>query len=162
MRVRIHRGTREIGGTCIEVEAQGKRIALDVGLPLDAPEDASAAVFEFMEGAFNPVALFVERGVIGPGRTAASPGWNHRCSPLALNVLNKCLTVRAFVGDDVTGAEAGEEGPSLRTGVPRPSGDKKAHGPPVAIRGEMHLGGHSASGPPHSRRRVPPFPVTAC
>ena len=40
MRVRIHRGTREIGGTCIEVEAQGKRIALDVGLPLDVPKSA--------------------------------------------------------------------------------------------------------------------------
>ena len=39
MRIRIHRGTKEIGGTCIEVEAQGKRIALDVGLPLDAPDD---------------------------------------------------------------------------------------------------------------------------
>ena len=39
MRIRIHRGTREIGGTCIEIEAQGKRIALDVGLPLDAPEE---------------------------------------------------------------------------------------------------------------------------
>ena len=39
MRVRIHRGTKEIGGTCIEIEAQGKRIALDVGLPLDAPRD---------------------------------------------------------------------------------------------------------------------------
>lgn len=39
MRIRIHRGTKEIGGTCIEMEAQGKRIALDVGLPLDAPGD---------------------------------------------------------------------------------------------------------------------------
>ena len=39
MRVRIHRGTREIGGTCIEIEAQGKRIALDVGLPLDASDE---------------------------------------------------------------------------------------------------------------------------
>ena len=38
MRIRIHRGTKEIGGTCIELEAQGKRIALDVGLPLDATE----------------------------------------------------------------------------------------------------------------------------
>ena len=38
VRICIHRGTREIGGTCIEVEAQGKRIALDVGLPLDAPD----------------------------------------------------------------------------------------------------------------------------
>lgn len=39
MRIRIHRGTKEIGGTCIEVEAQGKRIALDVGLPLDASDE---------------------------------------------------------------------------------------------------------------------------
>ena len=39
MKIRIHRGTKEIGGTCIEIEAQGKRIALDVGLPLDAPDD---------------------------------------------------------------------------------------------------------------------------
>ena len=41
MKVRIHRGTREIGGTCIEIEAQGMRVALDVGLPLDAPDDPS-------------------------------------------------------------------------------------------------------------------------
>ena len=42
MRLCIHRGTKQIGGTCIEVEAQGKRIALDVGLPLDAPDDVDA------------------------------------------------------------------------------------------------------------------------
>lgn len=36
MKVRIHRGTREIGGTCIELEQDGERIVLDVGLPLDA------------------------------------------------------------------------------------------------------------------------------
>ena len=42
MRLRIHRGTKEIGGTCIEVEAHGKRLALDVGLPLDAPDDEDA------------------------------------------------------------------------------------------------------------------------
>ncbi len=39
MRICIHRGTQEIGGTCIEIEAQGKRIVLDVGLPLDAPDE---------------------------------------------------------------------------------------------------------------------------
>lgn len=42
MRIRIHRGTKEIGGTCIEIEAQGKRLALDVGLPLNAPDDVEA------------------------------------------------------------------------------------------------------------------------
>lgn len=41
MRVCIHRGTREIGGTCVEVESQGRRLVLDVGQPLDAsdPDD---------------------------------------------------------------------------------------------------------------------------
>jgi ribonuclease J len=38
MRVCIHRGTREIGGTCVEIEAQGQRLVLEVGLPLDTPE----------------------------------------------------------------------------------------------------------------------------
>jgi len=36
MRVCIHRGTKEIGGTCIEVESKEARIVLDCGLPLDA------------------------------------------------------------------------------------------------------------------------------
>ncbi len=35
MKLCIHRGTQEIGGTCIEIESQGKRLVLDVGLPLD-------------------------------------------------------------------------------------------------------------------------------
>jgi ribonuclease J len=41
MRVCIHRGTKEIGGTCVEIESQGKRLVLDVGLPLDAPDPDS-------------------------------------------------------------------------------------------------------------------------
>lgn len=35
MRIRIHRGTKQIGGTCIEIENEGERIVLDFGLPLD-------------------------------------------------------------------------------------------------------------------------------
>ena len=35
MRVCIHRGTKEIGGTCVEIESGGARIVLDVGLPLE-------------------------------------------------------------------------------------------------------------------------------
>jgi len=41
VRVRIHRGTREIGGTCIELESAGSRILLDLGLPLNATDLAS-------------------------------------------------------------------------------------------------------------------------
>ena len=35
MRVRIHRGAQEIGGSCVELESDGSRIVLDVGWPLD-------------------------------------------------------------------------------------------------------------------------------
>jgi ribonuclease J len=38
MKVCIHRGTREIGGTCVEIESQGERIVLDIGLPLDGSD----------------------------------------------------------------------------------------------------------------------------
>jgi ribonuclease J len=38
MKVRIHRGAEEIGGSCIELESSGQRILLDVGMPLAAPD----------------------------------------------------------------------------------------------------------------------------
>lgn len=34
MRLTIHRGTKEIGGSCIELETQSTRLFLDIGLPL--------------------------------------------------------------------------------------------------------------------------------
>jgi ribonuclease J len=41
IRLTVHRSTREIGGNCIEIaEDGGHRILLDVGRPLDAPQDA--------------------------------------------------------------------------------------------------------------------------
>jgi ribonuclease J len=39
MKVKIHRGAHEIGGSCVEVEHQGQRIVLDVGRPLNAGFD---------------------------------------------------------------------------------------------------------------------------
>ncbi len=44
MRVRIHRGTKQIGGTCIEIENAGERIVLDFGLPLDGDADDASLV----------------------------------------------------------------------------------------------------------------------
>lgn len=36
MRARIHRGATEIGGSCVELEADGQRLVLDLGRPLTA------------------------------------------------------------------------------------------------------------------------------
>ena len=46
MKVRIHRGTQQIGGTCIELAAAGDRIALDFGLPLDGDASDTSLVPE--------------------------------------------------------------------------------------------------------------------
>jgi ribonuclease J len=37
MELIIHRGSKEIGGNCVEVSAGGPRLILDVGLPLVTP-----------------------------------------------------------------------------------------------------------------------------
>lgn len=55
MRVKLHRGAAQIGGTCIEVEAEGRSLLLDLGLPLDATDEASTlpdlgTVFPTLEG----------------------------------------------------------------------------------------------------------------
>lgn len=36
MKICIHRGSKEIGGNCVELESQGLRLIIDLGLPLDA------------------------------------------------------------------------------------------------------------------------------
>ncbi len=54
MRIRIHRGTKEIGGTCIEVEAAGRHIALDVGLPLDALDGQAETLLPRVSGFREP------------------------------------------------------------------------------------------------------------
>lgn len=39
MRACIHRGSKQIGGSCVEVENDGQRLLIDFGLPLDAVEN---------------------------------------------------------------------------------------------------------------------------
>jgi ribonuclease J len=44
MRIFIHRGAEEIGGNCIQLEAQGKSILLDLGAPLSGDLEGIAAL----------------------------------------------------------------------------------------------------------------------
>lgn len=39
MNLCIHRGAKEVGGSCVEIEASGQRLLLDLGLPLGAELD---------------------------------------------------------------------------------------------------------------------------
>jgi ribonuclease J len=49
----IHRGARQIGGSCVELERNGERLILDLGLPLDAPE-ATAELLPDVPGLRHP------------------------------------------------------------------------------------------------------------
>lgn len=44
MKVRIHRGANEIGGSCVEVESSGQRILIDAGMPLNLPATVSPSL----------------------------------------------------------------------------------------------------------------------
>ncbi len=61
VRLCVHRGTSEIGGNCIEVEAAGKSILLDLGMPLMgdvSPESAMPPVPGLTDGT-NPDLLAI-------------------------------------------------------------------------------------------------------
>ena len=53
MRACIHRGAHQIGGSCVELESQGKRLLIDLGLPLDAEEN-SADLLPAVKGLREP------------------------------------------------------------------------------------------------------------
>jgi len=60
MELVVHRGTNEIGASCLEVRGAGKRILLDAGLPLD---DAADTLNPDVKAALEQVdALFVSHG----------------------------------------------------------------------------------------------------
>ncbi|OYV51585.1 MAG: MBL fold metallo-hydrolase [Acidocella sp. 20-58-15] len=46
----IHRGARQIGGTCIELACEGQRILLDLGMPLDAGDDDPTSLLPEIDG----------------------------------------------------------------------------------------------------------------
>jgi ribonuclease J len=60
MRVRIHRGPREIGGSCVELESAGARLVLDVGRPLSAGPDEHVPL-----PAVRGLADGADRGLLG-------------------------------------------------------------------------------------------------
>lgn len=56
MRVRIHRGTKEIGGNCIELESEGKHLLLDLGMPLTtaAPDEVELPKVAGLKDGIDP------------------------------------------------------------------------------------------------------------
>ncbi|HAH05954.1 MAG TPA: MBL fold metallo-hydrolase [Elusimicrobia bacterium] len=66
MRFVIHRGAKEIGGSCVEVQSGKSRILIDLGLPLVDPKDSSKKL-EVNLRRESPARLR-ERGILPPIR----------------------------------------------------------------------------------------------
>ena len=83
--MRIDRGTREIGGTCIELESEGARLLLDLGLPLDGdPDDVSVhPKISGLDGGDDLVGLVLSHGHLDHWGLAHLAGPN---LPVALGV----------------------------------------------------------------------------
>ena len=61
MKFKIHRGTKEIGGSCVEVWTENTRILLDFGMPL-VNKDGSE--FDFSKSKNLTIPVLIERGVL--------------------------------------------------------------------------------------------------
>lgn len=61
MKFRIHRGTREIGGSCVEVWTDNTRIVIDFGMPL---VDKDGKDFDFNKYKSLSVSELIRRGVL--------------------------------------------------------------------------------------------------
>jgi ribonuclease J len=59
MKVTIHRGTREIGGSCVEVSTEATRIVLDIGMPLVKPGGDPFDMREY--GSFDGPSLVAQK-----------------------------------------------------------------------------------------------------
>ena len=64
MHLTIHRGTHEIGGTCVEIASGTSRIVIDLGMPLVQPGGGEGDEFNFREHARTPGPELVARGIL--------------------------------------------------------------------------------------------------
>jgi ribonuclease J len=120
MKACIHRGTKEIGGTCIELESQGRRIVLDVGLPLDVDDPDAVALY--------PVRGFAERDETLLGVVISHPHRDHYGLAHRLPADTPFLIGRA--AREILSA----------AGVFTPSGLTLSHVTYLEDRGPIHLG----------------------
>lgn len=111
----VHRGTQQIGGTCIELACDGKCILLDLGLPLDAGDTDPASLLPAVPGLQAPdaglLALVLSHGHADHWGLAPYAG----TVPLVAGAATRRIltAAAAFVPSAIPPAMAGEGVPDL-------------------------------------------------
>ena len=121
-------------------------------------------MFEFVEAAFDSIALFVEFAVIGALLFAVAFGRDDRHRAYAFRLRQQSIGIVAAVGDDSLGLPIGQQlrGRRILAGLSR--GDAELERQTVLVGQQMDLGAQTSSGTPQSRVFAAPFlrPVAAC
>lgn len=64
MKITIHRGTHEIGGSCVELEHEGSRLIIDIGMPIVKPGGSEGEKFDFKALEGKSIELLLSEGIL--------------------------------------------------------------------------------------------------
>jgi hypothetical protein len=123
----------------------------------EAPE-----VFELVEAAFDPIAVFVEVGVVRDRDLARRDRWDDGEHAGIGDELAKMVAVVGFVSNYGAAVDALKQRRGGDDVVDLSAGENEAQRPTKCIGKHMDFAGQSSSGSPQSLVLVPPFPVAAC
>src|SRR3954463_14236710 len=123
----------------------------------EAPE-----VFELVEAAFDPIAVFVEVGVVRDRDLARRDRWDDGEHAGIGDELAKMVAVVGFVSNYGATVDALKQRRGGDDVVDLSAGENEAQRPTKCIGKHMDFAGQSSSGSPQSLVLVPPFPVAAC
>lgn len=103
MKLTIHRGTREIGGNCIEIQSRGRRIFFDLGITL---VDPGGGRFGLGGGNGTSGRELLDTGTLPPHQWRLSVGRARRISGKASSypTLTSTITVLRVICMKASGA----------------------------------------------------------
>jgi hypothetical protein len=99
-----------------------------------------AEMLAFREATLNPVALFIERFVIGPWCFAVGFGWDHRDGSGRFDILHNGVGIITFVGQHRTCWSIPQQRNGLRAVGGLPGGEHKVHRLAQLIAQQMNFG----------------------
>src|SRR5215216_3572497 len=119
-------------------------------------------MFDFIDEAFNEVALFVEVSIVGNCARTVRVGRDHSCHGEASQMRAKPIRVESFVANDVLGRQISDQRLGLGRFVHLTGGVEQAQHIAESINGDVDFRAQSATRSPDRLFLNPPFAPAAC
>jgi hypothetical protein len=120
-------------------------------------------MFELGKGPFNAISVSIEPLMVEPLRFAVASRRDDGLRSVGSNLLQNCIRVIAFVGDDILAPTSTEESGCLGRFVYLSARQPEVYGLAPLVTQQMNLSGQSSAGTPQSLVGAPFLrPVAAC